>query len=196
MTRSYPIPHGAIKIPVPDTTQQTDSSCGASCLQAICKYYGVGKEDEWEYVHDLGMDPRVGSHPFQIIRTARRYGLITREHWPMSQEQLLRYLRDRKPVMLMIQAWGEQEGGAGYRRSYQDIWIDGHWVVAIGFDRRGVFFEDPSLQAVRGYLRFEELSQRWRDTGPRGKRMREYGLAVWKPGFRRSAYTTRAYRIG
>jgi hypothetical protein len=156
----------------------------------------VGKEDEWEYVEDLGMDPRVGSHPFQIIRTARRYGLSVQEHCPMSRDQLLRYLRDRRPVMLMIQAWGEEAGRAGFRRSYQDIWSDGHWVVAIGFDRHGVFFEDPSLQAIRGYLRFDELARRWRDTGPYGKRMRAYGLAVWKPRFIRSAYTSRAQRIG
>jgi predicted double-glycine peptidase len=48
--KKYPIPRGAIRIPVPDTTQQTDYSCGASSLQAICKYYGVGYDDEWEVV--------------------------------------------------------------------------------------------------------------------------------------------------
>ena len=44
----HPIPKGAIRVPVPDTSQQTDSTCGASSLQAVCKYFGVGPDDEWQ----------------------------------------------------------------------------------------------------------------------------------------------------
>ncbi len=197
MTYQYRhIPPGAIRIPVPDTSQQKDYSCGASSLQAVCHYFGVGKEDEWEYVVDLKMDTRIGSHPFQIRRLARHYGLRAEECQPMSIRQLRRALRQRKPVMLMIQAWGEEEGESGYRKSYKDIWVDGHWVVAIGYDREGIFFEDPSLQAVRGYLKDKELEERWHDVGPHQRHVPNYGLILWKPGFEESQYTTRAERIG
>jgi len=98
--------------------------------------------------------------------------------------------------MLMIQAWGEQEDGRGYR-GYAGVWKNGHWVLAIGYDRAGIYFEDPSLQAVRGYLSLAELETRWRDTGPHGKRLHRYGLAIWKPRWSGpSAYVTRAERIG
>lgn len=53
---THSIPPGAIRVPVPDVTQQTDYSCGPSCLEAICKYYGVGKSEEWQYVRGLCMD--------------------------------------------------------------------------------------------------------------------------------------------
>src|SRR5437867_9637003 len=191
------IPRGAIKVPVPDTTQQTDYSCGASCLQAVCKYYGVGPNDEWEYVEALGMDRRIGCHPFQIIRFARLCGLKCREYWPMTVDQIKWELVRRHPVLVMIQAWGAEKvgGRSGRRRSYRDDWGHGHCVVAIGYDRTGLFFEDPVLQAVRGYLSYPEFETRWRDRGPHGRKMPNYGVAIWMPGARRSAYTTRAERI-
>ncbi len=68
-------------------------------------------------------------------------------------------------------------------------------MVAIGFDRRGVFFEDPSLGAVRGYLPNDELEDRWHDTGPRGRHIDRCGLVVWKPGRSADPYLTRARHI-
>jgi predicted double-glycine peptidase len=195
MTSKYhPIPPRAIRIPVPDTTQQTDYTCGASALQAVCKYYGVGPDDEFDFVADMRM-PRSGSDPEHIIRGVRRYRLRYREYFPMSREQLLECLNRRRPVILMLQAWGESAGGRS-RRGYKTVWEDGHWVVAIGYTGRGVLFEDPSLQAVRGFLSFRELDLRWHDWGPKKIHMDHYGLAVWKPRARRSVYETRAERIG
>lgn len=188
----HPIRAGAIRIALPDATQLTDYSCGASSLQAICKFYGVGPNEEWEFVGRLGMDRRVGSHPHQIVGLARRLGLSAREYFPMTIADIKRELRLRHPVMLMIQAWGEEKRGRSWRprRDYSEQWGDGHWVVAIGYDASGIFFEDPSLELVRGFLTYDELLERWRDTGPRGRRMANYGVAIWHPRRKRSAYET------
>jgi predicted double-glycine peptidase len=196
--RKYRIPRGSIRVAVPDTTQQKDYSCGASGLQAVCKYYGVGYDDEWEFVDALDMDHRIGSHPYQIKKVAHRCGLRTREYQPMTVRQLQRELGWRHPVMLMIQAWGQARvnGYWRWRTSYADHWDDGHWVVAIGYSPAGVFFEDPSLQGVRGFLTYAELASRWHDTGPRQKQVPFYGLAIWHPQRRRSAYESHAERIG
>ena len=188
------IPAGAIRIPLPDATQVEDYSCGASCLQSICKYYGVGWErglaDEWDFVAALGMDKRVGSHAFQLIKLARRLGLTARPYDPMTQDEIKRELDRRHPVMLMIQAWGsDDKSPTGWIRDYSSLWSEGHWVVAIGYDRHGFFFEDPSLQMVRGFLTYEELATRWRDTGPRGVHVPNYGVAIWHPRRTASAYT-------
>jgi len=198
MARHYrPITPRAIRIPVPDTTQQTDYSCGASCLQAVCKYYGVGPDDEWEFVEAIGLDRRIGSHPDQIERAARRFGLRCKAYRPMSLKQLHAEVRGGHPVLLMIQAWGT-ERRAGKQRpvlDYSRDWIDGHWVVAIGFDREAVYFEDPSLQAVRGYLRNAELETRWHDTEHHGRHVEHFGLAMWHPTLGGTAHETRAERI-
>ena len=56
------IPAGAIRIDLPNATQVTDYTCGASALQAICSYFGVGPEDEWDYESDMRM-PKTGADP-------------------------------------------------------------------------------------------------------------------------------------
>jgi len=198
MTRHYrSIPPHAIRVPIPDTSQQTDYSCGASCLQGVAKYYGVGPDDEWEFVRELRMDRRVGSHPDQILRLAEKYGLECREYEKMNLGQLKAELRQRHPVLLMIQAWGRhrRRGRMRPRLDYRNDWKDGHWVVAIGYDSEAIFIEDPSLEAVRGYLRDDELDLRWRDTARHGKHKDHYGIAIWHPQKQGSAYTTRAQRI-
>ena len=185
------IPEGAIKVPLPDTRQGEDYSCGASALQAISGYFGVGPEEEEDYVRDLKMDTRVGSHPFQIIRAAERYGLRVSEKERMTVNEVKVYLDRGKPVMLMIQAWRDSET----EKSYAKEWDEGHWVVAIGYDRAGMYFEDPSLAAIRGFIPYTELEERWHDTGPKNKRIEHYGLAVWRPRMLRPAYLMQARRI-
>lgn len=163
MARHYrPIPPGAIRVALPDTTQQTAYSCGASCLQAICKYYGVGPDDEWEFVRALRPDHRFGSDPEPIQRAARRLGLSWRAYAGMTVAELKAELRQRHPVLLLVQAWGRERRAGRLRRrlDYRGQWRDGHWLVAIGYDRDAIYFEDPSLQAVRGYLRIAELEPR------------------------------------
>ena len=196
----HPIPRNAIRIGLPDTSQQTGYSCGPSCLQSICHYYGLGKEDEGEIVDDMKINPDYGADPDDIIRLAEKYGLKCKQYQPMTMEKLKRVLQSRKPVMLMIQAWGIKRGEKDYRESYKGIWGEGHWVVAIGYDRDGIFFEDPSLQAVRGFLAYAELEERWHDVVQKKKHQKKehiehYGLVLWKPGAKVSAYASRAERI-
>lgn len=195
--RFRPIPSGAIRVAIPDTTQQTAYSCGASCLQAICKYYGVGPDDEWEFVRALRPDHRLGSDPEPIQRAAQRFGLCTRAYLQMTVAQLKAELRRHHAVLLLVQAWGRErrQGRLRRRLDYRHQWRDGHWIIAIGYDRDAIYFEDPSLQAVRGYLRIAELEQRWHHTGHHAERQEHYGLALWQPRRRRSAYTTRAERV-
>ena len=198
-TQTHLIPRGAIKVPVPDVTQQTEYSCGAASLEAVCKFYGVGKDDEWEYIHDLKMDTRVGSHPYQIVTLAKKYGLKVKEYEKMTFESLKRELAWKHPVMLMIQAYAKEVSDKTHRlrwrKDYTPVWNNGHWVVAIGFDRSGVYFEDPSIEAMRGWLSWDELRCRWHDTGPHGKHLPQLGLAIWSPRRIKSSYETVAERI-
>ncbi len=107
----------------------------------------------------------------------------------MSIGEVQRHLNRRTPVMIMIQAWANADRSTSRWRvnGYSRRWMDGHWVVAIGYDDDRMYFEDPSLEDVRGYLDYRELSARWRDVGPywiaRYERyMYNYGLAIWRAG--------------
>lgn len=180
MARGYQrIPPGAIKIALPSVRQGEDWTCGAAALLAICAFYGVGPEWEHEIARAMRLS-RAGSDPVQLVRVARAYGLETEEVRGMTDAQLRRCLDARRPVVLMLQAWGS-------RRGYRDHWRSGHWVIAIGHTRAGVVFEDPWLHRSRGFLGWRELAERWHDVeGRDDAQVERYGLAIWRPGVRAS----------
>jgi hypothetical protein len=187
-----PIPRGAIKVDLPNTAQQLGYTCGPAALMSICAYFGVTGALEWEgdFQEITGVGPS-GADPHQLTVPARaQFGLEVEEHAPMSDRELRACLDRRRPVLMMLQAWSERP-----RPRYRQSWGDGHWVVAIGHDRDGAYFEDPSLHTSRGFLSWAELDERWHDVGYRDVRVRRYGAAIWKPGVRRSAYATRARPI-
>ncbi len=42
-------------------------------------------------------------------------------------------------------------------------WKDGHYVVAIGYDKERIYLEDPST-ILRSYISYQDLEERWHDT--------------------------------
>lgn len=184
------VPNNAIKIQLPDTRQGEDYTCGASALQAVCGYFGVGPEEEYQYVEDMKMG-RSGSDPEHILRAVKKYKLNYKEYRPMSITQLKKSLDKGKPVILMIQAWSDYPNV-----KYEDDWDNGHWIVAIGCDRDGIYFEDPSLAAIRGFIKYPDLEIRWHDIeGHKKDKVDHYGLVIWKQGKLTSAYVTKARYI-
>ena len=180
------IPRGAIRIDLPNVAQTYGYTCGPSALLAICAYYGVGPDEEDQVSADMRC-MKDGADPYQIVDAAQLYGFRVKEFRYMSNKQLRRCLDKRRPVLLMLQAWGEKP-------SYEAEWGDGHWLAAIGYDDDGVYFEDPSLEAARGFLTWDDLRQRWHDVeGAANEHTERYGVAIWKK--RKSKYATRARMI-
>ena len=176
MVDPHPIPNTAIKVDVPDTVQFIGYTCGAAALLAICRYYGVGPRSERRVVEDMRFG-KAGSDPKHVLRAATRYGLAHEEFRPMTIQQVRSCLDRARPVMIMLQAWADSPPA-----SYADHWDDGHWLVAIGHDAHGIYFEDPSLEGARGYLTDAELDQRWHDIeGKDDHHVDHYGVAIWKP---------------
>src|SRR5262245_59761511 len=56
---------GAIRVQLPDTRQQEDYTCGASCFQSIAAYFGVldASCEESDLVRVMGIQSDVGAHP-------------------------------------------------------------------------------------------------------------------------------------
>jgi predicted double-glycine peptidase len=170
------IPASAIKIDLPDTVQAKGHTCGAAALLAICRYYGVGPRSERRIVEDMDFG-KGGSDPKHVLRAAKKYRLAWEEFRPMTIQQLRTCLDLRRPVMLMLQAWADPRP-----TTYKDHWDDGHWVVAIGHDPTGIYFEDPSLEGARGYLTDAQLDERWHDIeGKDDHHVDHYGVAIWRP---------------
>lgn len=176
------IPRGAIAVPVPTVRQATDHTCGAAAVHAVAAYFGVGPATEAEVVRVMrfGSD---GSDPAHLVRALRRYGLAVAEQRGMTDASLRAWLDVRRPVILMLQAWGD-------RRRYRHTWSEGHWVVAIGYDREGLYVEDPLLAEARGFVSWAALADRWHDLeGRTRRRVHRYGLVVWR-GRRRRPFGT------
>lgn len=192
MTRPPPyraIPRHAIKIDLPNTFQLQDYTCGPAALMAIFAYYGVGPVEEWDLEKAMRIT-KAGTDPVHLVRAAKLYRMRYREFRGMRIADVVRSLDARRPVLIMLQAWGE-------RRSYANWWKDGHWIIAIGYDADVIYFEDPSLYGSRGYIRRVELDRRWHDVeGSKNMETDHYGIAIWKPGVRRSHFHVRAQRIG
>jgi len=194
----YPIPKNAIKVFLPDTIQKKNYSCGAAAIMSISRYFGRGPEYEEDFIEGLkrkGMKPRIGAHPCQLAELARDLNLEIEEHERMTLGRLKSCLKNGRPVLMMLQAYGEDKKGQPLK-DYRQVWDEGHWVVAIGYDRKGVFFEDPSLEAIRGYIPNKELRARWHDVGPEDEPIERYGMEIWRRGnLGTNTYLTRAEYI-
>lgn len=46
---------------------------------------------------------------------------------------------------------------------WDNTWEDGHYVVAIGYDEKYIYFEDPSILGGIGYIPKSEFLRRWHD---------------------------------
>lgn len=78
------------------------------------------------------------------------------------------------PDILAIQAWAQD----GDPRDL-DHWIarteDGHYLIAIGYDNKSMYFEDPAMFGI-GYIGFNELNARWHDYDQSGARLDHFAI--------------------
>ena len=111
---------------------------------------------------------KAGTGTEGIVRVLQYYGLPINARERMHANDLRRSIDEGYPTILTIQAYRSST------QPYRKLWNDGHWVVAIGYDTRRIFFEDPSA-FVRTWLADEELRQRWHDVD-KGKRIFRMGM--------------------
>ena len=146
-------------LPVPDTSQSTDYSCGASALQAVLAYYGK-EYSEPELMKMLHTTPKDGTNPKDIVRVARKLGFDAELRENLTIADIEKPVKKGKPVIVAIQAWRE---GAELNKPWSEVWDSGHYVSIIGSDEKNLYFEDPSLLGSRGFIPRKEFVDRWHD---------------------------------
>ena len=172
------IPASKIKIPLPDVFQLTPYSCGASALQSILLYYDKGPIEEKAIRKIMNMT-HTGTDPYMVRKVIKKFGLNSIEYRGMTTAQLKKSIDARRPVMIMLQAWGK------HPKKYSSDSKDGHWLVAIGYDKENFYFEDPSLDGTIGSIKISELDARWHDIESYNAKSRDihftdhYGIAIW-----------------
>lgn len=167
-----------IKIHLPDLEQQKDWSCGASTMQMVCEYFGVGPQEEAAFRKLLGSSSSQGTNVARMVEFAKEQGLQVEVRDNRTVDELKPLLDAGRPIIVLLQAWG-------YPQTYKDDG-SGHYAIVIGYDDESIYFEDPWIKGRRAKLRKAEFDRRWHDAGSSDvgdgpKRYVRWGLVCWKP---------------
>ena len=153
--RSVPPP--ALLSSVPDVRQSTGYTCGAAALQAVLAYWGT-EEREDRLAARLLSTPDAGTHPLDILRVAREFGLSADLREGLDLADLEAALAAGTTVIVDLQAWRDRTD-----LPWAETWDDGHYMVLLGMDGASLYFEDPSLLGSRGTIPRAEFVDRWHD---------------------------------
>lgn len=141
---------------VPDVKQPTNSSSGATCLQAVLAYYGTDKS-----VVDLINQTNSTENettPDNIAKTALNSGFNAEVKENMSLPELQQNINQGTPTIIVCQAW-KNTTASNWTEDQDDV----HYLVVIGIDNENVYFEDPAILGSRGFIPIPEFLERWHD---------------------------------
>jgi len=148
-----------VLIPVPVVKQTTSNSCGGSALHSILSYYGI--EETEKKINELANISDEGIEVDDIINVCHKFGLKAKVIYECSFKELRSYLDKKIPVIVAIVAWGNDKKDYAKNK-------DGHYVIAIGYDKNRFYFEDPSMRNTKGFLDNHEFLSRWHDIDGKG----------------------------
>ena len=155
-------------IDYPETRQTFNYDCGANALLSMLVYSGI--EEREDRIASLAGTTKEGTEINGVLRVLSYYGLPFQVYCPMTLARLRGVLDAGYPVLMPIQAYRESN------EVYDDLWDDGHWVVAIGYENDRIIFEDPS-SFCRTWLAENELTHRWHDVN-NGTRVSGWGCVL------------------
>lgn len=144
-------------IDFPVFRQMATWDCGASALQAILAFYNIDEREE-VIMKNLGTNEENGTTVPAMLDVARNvYDLKCVSKNNMTLSELKNHIDNDHPIICLIQAWPEDP-----HIDLGKSWSEGHFVVAIGYTRGKMIFEDPS-SINRTYIEENEFVSRWRD---------------------------------
>ena len=114
-------------IRMPLSRQAKGYTCGVAAMQSILYYYGEEIREDI-LARELNSNPDTGTNYHNLIAAAQARGIQVEGHRDMTIDELKSALVSKKPVMVAIQAWGDNA------TDYANDWNDGHWAIAVGYD--------------------------------------------------------------
>jgi hypothetical protein len=123
----------------------------------VLAYWGT-EEREDRLAARLRSTPEAGTHPLDIVRVAREFGLTAEIREGLEVSDLEDALAAGTTVIVDLQAWRDRTDVP-----WTETWDDGHYMVLLGADGENFYFEDPSLLGSRGSIPREEFVARWHD---------------------------------
>lgn len=160
-------------IPVPLTRQSNDYTCGVSVMQSVLAYYGDDIRED-NLAKALGTKSESGTDYKNSIEYAKSKGYEVILYNNMTLEQLQECISKGQPVICAIQAWSDKVA------NYDKDWEDGHYVIAVGYDKDHIYFMDPSTLGNYTYIPISEFLLRWHDIDQRGIKLVHFGIVMTK----------------
>ncbi len=93
----------------------------------------------------------------------------------MTLGDIKKCLNKCRPVICSFQAWG------GAEETYEKN-LNGHYAVLVGYDKKCLYFSDPSIEGFHGFLTFDEFVKRWHDVGIDKEQITHMGIVIWRTG--------------
>ncbi|MFH0808213.1 MAG: cysteine peptidase family C39 domain-containing protein [archaeon] len=149
--------------------QMYEYDCGANVLVSVLAYFGVEVRGGL-IIESANTNAGKGTDVSNVLKTLKDYGLKF-DSKKMTLADVKEYINRNIPVVILLQAWGK--GVVDYANDNSN----GHWVVAIGYGKHKIFFEDP-YSFDRTFLTNEEFIERWHDEED-GKKILRHGIAVY-----------------
>lgn len=157
-------------IEFPEFKQISKYDCGATAMEAVLTYFGVDIKEK--NIMDIAHTDATGTTIDGLIRVVDKVGL-KHKLGTMSCDEVKKYIDKKIPVILLLQAWSLRPD-----TEWTKDWNDGHYVVAIGYDKDKMYFEDPWICA-RSFLTFDELEERWHGKVKGDDKQSHIGLVVF-----------------
>jgi predicted double-glycine peptidase len=145
----------------PELRQIYNYDCGVTALQEVLCYYGFDVRESiiLDEVKESCKDIIENGIKLSVIKSyAEKKGLKAEIKMGMDYSDLISCIDKKIPVIVLLQAWRDKKSPKKWKDNYKD----GHYVVAIGYSKNSIIFEDPS-SFNRTFLNFKELSERWHD---------------------------------
>ncbi|MCL5260742.1 MAG: C39 family peptidase [Gammaproteobacteria bacterium] len=164
---------------LPMTNQATNFTCGVAAAQSVLGYFGDEYAESSLYRH-LKPSQEDGTAYHKIANFLRSNGYSVeifigqKQGSGMTLKQLKSKIDNGIPVIVLIQAYAEKP-----RTDYTKDWDDGHYVVAIGYDEKNIYFMDPSSFGHYAFIPQKEFLVRWHDVDKQ-ERLWNFGMAVTK----------------
>jgi len=149
----------------PELRQCFNYSCGASALQSIFTYYGTDEREDtiMKLLDKESKDLKNNGADIKAMKAvALEYGYECVIEYDLPILTLKTLISKKIPVILILQAWHEEKPF-----DYKESYVDGHYVIAIGWNNDRIIFEDP-LSYNRVYLTEKELANRWHAIDDKG----------------------------
>jgi predicted double-glycine peptidase len=154
-------------LPVPLVRQKEDFSCGDVSVLSVLRYYDF---DKWSLMEEHALykpmhtSSKAGTDPQPMAEFLRKAGLEAevKTGTDATVEQIIKSLDQGNPVITCIQAWQDKTHVKDFK-PWKTDWDDGHYVVAIGHDKKNLYFMDPSTDGKYTYIPVAQFVDRWHD---------------------------------